>query len=35
MAKIRGRLAKVPPGSSISTRVLRLGKLIDVPVRIP
>ena len=35
LAKIRERMGKLPPGSTISTRVLRLGKLIDVPVRIP
>lgn len=35
MARIRGLLAAMPPGGTVTTRVLRLGQLIDVSVRIP
>ena len=35
LAKIRSRLNATPPGGTVTARVLRLGKLIDVPVRLP
>jgi serine protease Do len=35
MVKIRGRLGAVPSGGTVTARVLRLGKLIDLPMQIP
>lgn len=35
IARIRQRMSAVPAGGTVTARVLRLGKLIDVAVRLP
>jgi S1-C subfamily serine protease len=35
IARIRARLGAVPPGGAVTARVLRLGTLVEVSVRLP